>query len=256
MHPHAPAQEWNSSRYAENARFVSDLGQPVLDLLNPQGGERILDLGCGDGALTEKLVAGGAEVLGVDSAPDMIAAAKARGLNANLADGYGMNFNFEFDAVFSNAALHWMKRDPDAVIEGVHRALKPGGRFAAEMGGFGNVAAITVALCATLDQFGIANAPAFSPWYFPTADEYRERLERAGFQVDYIELIPRPTRLPTGMRAWLETFAIPFIKTLAAENRSEFLDSVTEKLRPALCDHKENWTADYVRLRFLAVKPS
>ena len=255
MHQHAPAQEWNSSRYAENARFVSDLGQPVLDLLNPQPGERILDLGCGDGALTEKLVAAGTKVLGVDASPDMITAAKARGLNAHVTDGYSLNFDSEFDAVFSNAALHWMKRDPDAVIMSVHRALKPGGRFVAEMGGFGNVAAITVALCATLDQFGIANAPDFSPWYFPTADEYRERLERAGFQVDYIELIPRPTPLPTGMRGWLETFAIPFTKALAPEKRSQFLDAVADKLRPALCDPRGSWTADYVRLRFLAVKP-
>jgi trans-aconitate methyltransferase len=254
MHYHAPAQEWNSSRYAENARFVSDLGQPVFDLLNPQPGERILDLGCGDGALTEKLIATGAKVVGVDASPNMIAASKKRGLNANLADGYALNFNSEFDAVFSNAALHWMKRDPDAVIQGVHRALKPGGRFVAEMGGFGNVAAITVALCVTLDQFGIANAPAFSPWYFPTADEYRERLDRAGFQVDYIELIPRPTPLPTGMRGWLETFAIPFTKTLAAEKHTAFLDAVTKKLRPTLCDARGNWIADYVRLRFRAVK--
>jgi hypothetical protein len=123
------------------------------------------------------------------------------------------------------------------------------------MGGFGNVAAINVALYATLDQFGITNASAFSPWYFPTANEYRERLERANFQVQYIELIPRPTPLPTGMRGWLETFAIPFTKALAAEKRSGFLDAVTDKLRPALCDSRGNWTADYVRLRFLAAKP-
>jgi trans-aconitate methyltransferase len=252
---HVPTQEWNSSRYAENARFVSDLGQPVLGLLNPQPGERILDLGCGDGALTEKMTAIGAEVVGVDASSDMIAASKARGLTAHVADGYALTFNSEFHAVFSNAAIHWMKRDPNAVIQGVHRALKPGGRFVAEMGGFGNVAAINVALCATLDQFGIANAPAFSPWYFPTADEYRERLERANFQIEYIELIPRPTPLPSGMRGWLETFAIPFTKALAAEKRSAFLDAVTDKLRPALCDSRRNWMADYVRLRFLAAKP-
>lgn len=251
---HAPTQEWNSSRYAQNARFVSDLGQAVLDLLNPQSGERILDLGCGDGALTEKLVAAGADVLGIDASPDMIAAAKTRGLNAQVADGYSLHFDSDFDAVFSNAALHWMKRDPDAVIAGIHRALKPDGRFAAEMGGFGNVAAITVALCATLDRFDVADPPAFSPWYFPTAEEYRERLERAGFDVEYIELIPRPTPLPTGMRAWLETFAIPFSKALPEDKRSDFLDDVTEGLRPALCDYRENWTADYVRLRFLAKK--
>src|SRR3954447_1346186 len=122
---HPPSQEWNSSRYAENARFVSDLGQPVLDLLNSQPGERILDLGCGDGALTEKMTPVGADVVGVDASPDMIAASKARGLTAHVADGYALNFNAEFDAVFSNAALHWMKHDPNAVIQGVHRALKP-----------------------------------------------------------------------------------------------------------------------------------
>ena len=252
--PHASAQEWNSSRYAQNARFVSDLGQPVLDLLNPQQGERILDLSCGDGALTVKVVAAGADVLGVDASLDMIAAAKKRGLNAQIADGYSLGFNSEFDAVLSNAALHWMKRDPDAVIRGVARALRSGGRFVGEMGGFGNVAAITVALCATLQQFGIENPATLMPWYFPSVDEYRARLERAGFQLEYIELIPRPTALPTGMRGWLETFAIPFTKSLPPEKRSRFLDEVTEKLRPALCDNHGQWIADYVRLRFLSRK--
>lgn len=253
---HAPAQEWNSSRYAENARFVSDLGQAVLDLLAPQPGERILDLGCGDGALTEKIVAAGAQVVGVDSSSDMVAAAQARGIDAQVADAFALGFNSGFDAVFSNAALHWMKRDPDSVIRGVHRALKPGGRFAAEMGGFGNVAAITVALCATLQHFGIEDPAALVPWYYPTSSEYRERLEAAGFDVKYIELIPRLTPLPTGMRGWLETFAIPFTKAVAEDRRGLFLDEVTNKLRTALCDHRGNWTADYVRLRFLARRVS
>lgn len=252
--PPADAQEWNSSRYAENARFVSDLGQPVLDLLNPQPGERILDLGCGDGALTEKLISAGAAVTGVDSSSDMVAAAKRSGLDARIADAYQLQFNAEFDAAFSNAAMHWMKRDPDAVIRGVHRALKPGGRFASEMGGFGNVAAITVALCATLERFGIENPASLIPWYFPKPGEYGARLEAAGFQVQYIELIPRPTPLPTGMRCWLETFAIPFSKALPEAERGTFLDAVTERLRPVLCDFQGNWTADYMRLRFLARK--
>jgi trans-aconitate methyltransferase len=178
-----PAQEWNSARYAENARFVSDLGQPVLDLLDAQTGERILDLGCGDGALTEKIIAVGARVVAADSSEDMIAAAKRRGLDARIADAYHLGFDSEFDAVFSNAALHWMKRDPEAVIGGVHRALNPGGRFVAEMGGFGNVAAITVALCATLRELGVPNPAATIPWYFPTAEQYREQLEDAGFAV-------------------------------------------------------------------------
>ena len=167
-------------------------------------------------------------------------------------DAYGLSFNSEFDAVFSNAAMHWMKRDPDAVIQGVRRALKPGGRFAAEMGGHGCVAAVTVALCATLEKYGVADPASLIPWYFPTPDDYRARLERAGFQVESIALIPRPTPLPTGMRGWLETFAIPFTKSVAPEKREEFLDEVTERLRPVLCDEKGQWTADYMRLRFLA----
>jgi trans-aconitate methyltransferase len=246
-----PSQEWNSSRYDKNARFVSDLGEPLVDLLNPQPGERILDLACGDGVLTEKIIARGAEVVGVDRSSDMVAAARKRGIDARVVDAYHLDLAPEFDAVFSNAALHWMKRDPDAVIQGVRRALKPKGRFVAEMGGHGNVAAITVALCATIEKYGM-NGEAMIPWYFPSADEYRERLNRAGFRTEYIELIPRPTPLPTGMRGWLETFVIPFTNSLPQESRANFLDEVTERLRPVLCDASGHWTADYVRLRFLA----
>jgi trans-aconitate methyltransferase len=251
----AAAQEWSSSRYAENARFVSDLGQAVFDALNPRTGERILDLGCGDGALTEKIAAAGAEVVGVDASSDMILAARRRGLDARVMDAYNLSFHSEFDAVFSNAAMHWMKRDPDVMIQGVRRALKPGGRFAAEMGGHGCVAAVTVALCATLEKYGVGDPAALIPWYFPTPDEYRARLERAGLQVESIALIPRPTPLPTGMRGWLETFAIPFTKSVAEEKRPAFLDEVTERLRPVLCDDRGRWTADYMRLRFLARTP-
>jgi trans-aconitate methyltransferase len=246
-----PSQEWNSSRYDKNARFVSDLGEPLVDLFAPQPGERILDLACGDGVLTEKIIARGAELVGVDGSADMVAAARKRGIDARVVDAYQLNFTSEFDAVFSNAALHWMKRDPDAVIQGVRRALKPGGRFVAEMGGHGNVAAITVALCATIEKYG-AKGEAMIPWYFPSAYEYRQRLERAGFRTDYIELIPRPTPLPTGMRGWLETFVIPFTNSVPKEARSEFLNEVTDRLRPVLCDASGHWTADYVRLRFQA----
>src|SRR3954471_11535448 len=219
-----PSQEWNSARYDKNARFVSDLGEPLVDLLNPQSGERILDLACGDGVLTEKIIARGAELVGVDGSADMVAAARQRGIDARVADAYQLDFAPEFDAVFSNAALHWMKRDPDAVIQGVRRALKPEGRFVAEMGGHGNVAAITIALCATLENYGVENSAAVIPWYFPSSEEHRQRLERAGFNVEYIELIPRPTPLPTGMRGWLETFAIPFTSSVPEDKRAAFLD--------------------------------
>ena len=248
----ALAQEWNSSRYAENARFVSELGEPLIGLLNPKPGERILDLGCGDGVLTAKIAESGAQVCAVDASPDMVAAAQSRGLNAEVMNAYKLSFHSEFDVVFSNAALHWMKRDPDVVIEGVRRALKLGGRFCAEMGGHGNVAGITVALCATLERYGIKNSASLIPWFFPTADEYSQRLERAGFRIEYTALIPRPTPLPTGMRGWLETFAMPFAKSVPEEKHGEFLDEVTQRLRPVLCDESGKWTADYVRLRFLA----
>ena len=247
-----PSQKWNASRYDKNARFVSDLGEPVVELLNPQPCERILDLACGDGALTEKIIARGAEVVGVDGSSDMVAASRKRGIDARVVDAYQLEFNSEFHAVFSNAALHWMKRDPDAVIQGIRRALKPGGRFVAEMGGHGNVAAIVVALCATLEKHGVKDAAALLPWYYPSPEEYRERLERAGFESEYIELIPRPTPLSTGMRGWLETFAIPFTHSVPKESRADFLDEVTGRLRPVLCDSAGRWTADYVRLRFLA----
>lgn len=254
MSVHAHTQEWNSSRYAENARFVSDLGAPLLDLLNAQPCERILDLGCGDGVLTAKITGTGADVIGADSSADMVSAAQRHGIEARVVDAYQLDFDTEFDAVFSNAALHWMSLDPARVIAGVYRALKPGGRFVAEMGGHGNVAAITVALCATLEEFG-CDSENTNPWYFPSVEEYSERLGAAGFAVESMELNPRPTPLPTGMRGWLETFAIPFTKEVSPEKRSGFLDRVTERLRPVLCDWKGNWTADYVRLRFLARKP-
>ena len=147
-------QPWSASNYAEHGRFVADLAGGVFELLNPQRGERILDLGCGDGALTKKLVETGASVVGVDSSADMIAAAKSLGLDARLISAENLSFESEFDAVFSNAALHWM-HDQNAVLAGVARALKPGGRFVAEMGGHGNIAAIEVALRAVFARNGL-----------------------------------------------------------------------------------------------------
>lgn len=244
-------QEWKADRYAEHAHFVPALGQPVLDLLKPQAGERILDLGCGDGVLTEKIAAAGASVVGVDAAADMIAAAQKRGLDARVMDGAHLTFINEFDAVFSNAALHWMKNDPGAVIAGVRRALKPGGRFVGEMGGHGCVAAIIVAMISVLERRG-ANPRIVLPWYFPTVDDYRERLERGGFAVEYIELIPRPTPLPTNMAGWLDTFGNSLFALLPEDQRTSARDEVVEMLRSVLCDDRGRWTGDYIRLRFVA----
>lgn len=246
-------QSWDPERYARNAGFVAELGVPALDLLAPVAGERILDLGCGDGVLTEKLAAAGVEVVGVDASPRQVAAARERGLDARVIDGQSLDFRSEFDAVFSNAALHWMD-PPDGVIAGVWRALRPGGRFVGEMGGKGNVEAITRVLIDTLERRGIDGAALF-PWYFPDCGEYRRKLEEAGFEVLDIELFERPTPLPGDIGGWLETFAESFIAAVPGATRAAFVAEVRDALAPRLRDADGRWTADYVRLRFRALKP-
>jgi trans-aconitate methyltransferase len=244
-------QNWDAAKYAATGRFVADLAGGVVELLAAQPGEAILDLGCGDGVLTEKLAATGAVVTGADASPAMVAAARDRGLNVHEVSATAMCFDGEFDAVFSNAALHWMP-EAEAVISGVRRALRPGGRFVAEMGGLGNIAAIRVALAAVLARFGI-DAEAVAASFYPSPAHYRRLLEAAGFEVRSIELIPRPTPLPAGMEAWLNTFRNGVLDLLGTEDRARAVAETVELLRPALCDADGNWTADYVRLRFAAV---
>jgi SAM-dependent methyltransferase len=248
----AEAQQWCAEGYARHAAFVPALGAPLVDRLNPQPGERILDLGCGDGTLTEQIAARGCTIVGVDASAEMIAAAKRRGLDAHVIDAQHLPFESEFDGVFSNAVLHWIP-DADAVIAGVFRALKPGGRFAGEFGGHTNIAAISVALRAVLPKYGV-DAP--SDWYYPTPVAYGARLEHAGFQVEEIALVPRPTPLPTGMSGWLDTFRGTILNTLAPDQRERAKNEILDLLRPALCDERGQWTADYVRLRFTARKPT
>lgn len=243
-------QTWDPQQYQTTAAFVPALGAPVLSLLDPQPGERILDLGCGDGVLTAELVAAGAEVVGVDRSPEMVAAAVARGLDARVIDATALTFAEEFDAVFSNAALHWVP-DADAVLAGVARSLRPGGRFVAELGGHGNVAALGTALSAVLGRRGI-DTSAVSPWYFPTVEAYAERLAAAGFAVDRISLIPRPTPLPGDLADWFATFGRVFLEALPADERAGASAEAVELLRPWLCDDHGRWTADYVRLRVAA----
>ncbi|MEZ5503464.1 MAG: class I SAM-dependent methyltransferase [Halioglobus sp.] len=245
-------QNWNPAQYGKNARFVSDLGMPIVELLLPQPGERILDLGCGDGALTIKLVEFGCAVVGVDSSAEMINAARSLGLDARVVDGQSLQFANEFDAVFSNAALHWMK-NPEDVISGVWRALKPGGRFVGELGGYGNVSAIVAALESALSSRGMVVA---SPWFFPRPKEFGELLEASGFKVQTMDLIPRPTLVPGDVGGWLETFAQPYTSALPASDRECLIFEVVDALRDVLCDEHGDWRADYVRLRFFATKPS
>jgi trans-aconitate methyltransferase len=246
-------QTWDASMYAGHGRFVALLAESLVEALHPRAGERILDLGCGDGFLTRRIAESGATVLGVDSSPQMVAAATEGGSDARYANGEELPFDREFDAVFSNAALHWM-RDQDAVLNGVHRALKPGGRFVAECGGQGNIAAIRVALRAVLLPRGISPEAIENNRFFSSA-EYRARLEGHGFLVEEIALTPRPTPLPSGMAEWLRTFRRSVLEQLSAAERPAAIEQIVALLKPVLCDHEGNWTADYVRLRFVARRP-
>ena len=247
-----PAQTWDPKTYAKNARFVSDLGSPVLELLAARPGERILDLGCGDGVLTRRLVDLGCAVVGVDSSTPQVEAARRLGIEAYVMNGEELAYHDEFDAVFSNAVLHWIKR-ADVMLEAVYRSLRPGGRFVAECGGHGCVNKIRTALVQALSRRGI-DGEARVPWYFPTPGDYATRLEHAGFRVNSIALIPRPTPLPGDIIEYLETFAQSFLAGLSGQARDEYLQEVRAALKPELVNADGIWIADYVRLRFSATK--
>jgi trans-aconitate methyltransferase len=247
-------QTWDAAAYAKNGAFVHGLAGGVLEWLNARVGEKILDLGCGDGQLTQKLVAAGADVAGVDASPQMVEAARARGIAAQAGRAEELPFaDAGFDAVFSNAALHWV-RGQDEMMAEVRRVLRPGGRFVAEMGGHGNIAAIRVALTAVLGRHGFGELENEVNFY-PTPAEYARRLERHGFGVERMELIPRPTALGAdGMTGWLRTFRRGVLDGLPEELRERVVAETTELLAIALSDREGNWTGDYVRLRFIARK--
>ncbi|HUB53046.1 MAG TPA: methyltransferase domain-containing protein [Terracidiphilus sp.] len=246
-------QTWDPKLYGKNGAFVHQLAGDVLRWLLPRKGERILDLGCGDGQLTAKIAAKGAIVSGVDASPEMVAAARSRGVGSEVAQAEKLPFGKgEFDAVFSNAVLHWV-RGQDEMMAEVHRVLRKRGRFVAEMGGHGNIAAIRTALFAVLERHKLSKHEE-GVNYFPTPDAYKRRLEKHGFKVRRIELIPRPTPMPeSGMRGWLETFRKGVLDSLPASAREPVVRETVELLEKALRDEDGNWTADYVRLRFVAI---
>src|SRR6056297_343493 len=199
--------DWDATAYEDDHSFVYEYGADVLELLAPAAGERVLDLGCGTGALTGKIAASGADIVGIDSAAEMIERARANHpeLAFRQADARTATFDEPFDAVFSNAALHWID-EQDAALSTVSDALRPGGRFVAELGGDGNVAAIVDAVLAELAERGY---DADNPWHFPTVGEYASRLERHGFEVRDATLFDRPTELDgeDGLANWLDVFA-------------------------------------------------
>ncbi|MBH03612.1 MAG: SAM-dependent methyltransferase [Xanthomonadales bacterium] len=251
-------QDWSAADYARHAGFVVERAADLIDWLAPRPGERVLDLGCGDGTMSLRLLARDTAAIGVDASPAMVAAALEQGIEAMVLDGHDLadgTAGTDYDAVFSNAALHWMKQDPDAVIAGVRTALCPGGRFVAEFGGAGNVAPIRAALRAEAEERG-RDADTLDPWFFPDAAEYRARLEEAGFVVERLETFERPTPLPGDIADWLTTLAWPFVTAFAAgPERNGYVSDVVERLRPELADANGHWYAPYLRLRFIARKP-
>ena len=243
--------DWDAGAYNQHAAFVSQLALPVVELLAPKCGEKILDLGCGEGTLAVEIAKSGAEVIGIDSSAEMVRAAGGRGIEAHVMSATELSYAGCFDAVFSNAALHWIK-ESDAVVANVYKALKTGGRFVAEFGGFGNAERVVEAMAEVFRQnpgFG----PFESPWYFPTVDEYRALLEASGFRVESVELIPRPTPVDD-IANWLDLFANGIVSHLSGAQQTKFKEEVRTLLKPKLFDERTGWCVDYVRLRVKAKK--
>ncbi|MGO8933837.1 MAG: class I SAM-dependent methyltransferase [Terracidiphilus sp.] len=245
-------QTWNPETYGRDGAFVHELAGGVLEWLAAQPGENILDLGCGDGQLTGRIAACGASVTAIDASSQMVAAARARGVAAEEGSAESLPYvDRTFDAVFSNTVLHWVC-DQDAMLAQVRRVLRPGGRFVAEMGGHGNIAAIRVAFAAVLARHGFAGLGEREN-YYPTAEAYSRRLQQYGFTVARILLFPRPTPLPaSGMKGWLNTFCRGALDALPVHLQEVAVDETVALLAPVLRDEEGHWTADYVRLRFIA----
>ncbi|GAA6618292.1 class I SAM-dependent methyltransferase [Scytonema sp. NUACC26] len=249
--------QWDTSLYEGKHAFVWKHGEELLQLLSVQPKERILDLGCGTGHLTAKIADAGAIVMGIDA--DVMMVEKARQnyphLKFLVADARDFQVNEPFDAVFSNATLHWIP-DANAVIRCIARALKPGGRFVAEFGGKGNIQAIATALDDVVRENGLRSPEQLDPWYFPSISEYATCLEQHGFEVRYAVLFDRPTALEdgdAGLGNWIRMFGDRFLLGFSTEQQSRVIHQIEQRLKPVLYQNGI-WRADYRRIRVVAVK--
>jgi SAM-dependent methyltransferase len=240
--------KWDAADYARVGAFVADLGTAALDLLDPKPGERILDVGCGEGTLTKRIMERGATALGIDNSPEMIAGARANGIDAVLLDVADMPFAAEFDAAFSNATLHWVL-DKEEAARAIFRALKPGGRFAGEMGGEGNLKKLREALDEELVIRGYVPPVEASNWY-ASPDEFAAVYEAAGFREVDARRIERPTPIEHGIAAWVTTFRKGWL------DRSGVPEAERPEVAAAVADRIGSSIADYVRLRFIMRKPA
>ncbi|MEP7131005.1 MAG: methyltransferase domain-containing protein [Sphingomicrobium sp.] len=240
--------KWDAAEYARVGGFVAELGEAALDLLDPKPGEHVLDVGCGDGALTEKIIERGATVVGIDNSLSMVAAAKARGIDARLMDAADLRFSEAFDAAFSNATLHWVL-DKERAARAIWFALKFGGRFAGEMGGDGNLAALREALDDVLVARGFG-PPTFAANWYPGVEDFVAIYEQAGFKDVDARLIERPTPLEHGVAAWVTTFRRGWL------DRAEVPEEERADIAAAVADRVGTNVADYVRLRFIMRKPN
>jgi trans-aconitate 2-methyltransferase len=249
--------QWNASEYDAKHAFVYEKAKGLVDLLKPKAGERILDLGCGTGVLTSEIAARGADVYGIDRSIEMIEQAKSKFpvLHFEVVDARELKFESEFDAVFSNAVLHWIP-EPEKVAIGIACALKPGGRFVAEFGGKGNIQTLVNGFHAAFVALGIAEPEAVSPWFYPGIGEYAALLEKNGLEVQQASLFERPTVLEDGTRGldnWIRVFRRTFIEKLGEETAAKWIKEVERICRPKLF-HDGDWVLDYRRLRLVAVK--
>lgn len=247
---------WNANLYDLKHSFVSEYGNYLVALLGAKSGERILDLGCGTGDLAKKLQDEGVEVVGVDKSANMVeqASDKYPSIRFLVGDATELNFDHEFDAVFSNATLHWVQ-PPLEALKGIYQSLKQNGRFVAEFGGKGNVQTIANEIIKQIENSGTNFNRANYPWYYPSIGEYTTLMEKAGFRVTLAQHIDRPTTLEDkdGLKNWMEMFATSFFKGIPVEQKDKILEKVEENLKDILWK-EDKWIADYKRIRVIGIK--